>query len=200
MPGISEMTYDTIAQGDNTQGGVIAQFYLHPVYMRRKSEEEGRPIYEDFVYIRKIIPGNDKEIVERKATEEDHREWPRQWTAFQESKEQPISGTPINQASFLTPSWVSTCKHLNIMTVEALANLPDPAINKLGMGGREIINHAQTYLKSAEGSARFLELENENKELKTQVEKLQETLQEIMEPVKKKTAPKKRAKEKEVDE
>jgi len=86
------------------------------------------------------------------------------------------------------------------LTVEALANLPDPAINKLGMGGREIINQAQTYLKSAEGSARFLELENENKELKTQVEKLQETLQEIMEPVKKKTAPKKRAKEKEVDE
>ena len=100
MPGITDMTFDTISQGDNTQGGVIAQFYLHPVYMRRKSEEEGRPIYEDFVYIRKIIPGNDKEIVERKATEEDHREWHRQWSAFQESKTQPISGTPINQASF----------------------------------------------------------------------------------------------------
>lgn len=200
MPGITDMTFDTISQGDNTQGGVIAQFYLHPVYMRRKSEEEGRPIYEDFVYIRKIIPGNDKEIVERKATEEDHREWHRQWSAFQESKKQPISGTPINQASFLTPSWISTCKHLNIMTVEALANLPDPAINKLGMGGREIINQAITYLKSAEGSSRFLAMENENKRLQTQVEKLQETLQEIMEPVKKKTAPKKRAKEKEVDE
>lgn len=171
-----------IQQGNNyrvqhgTDAGLFVQFYLEAIKDEEATIKQGRPIFNDREYI-KIIPVGDKNTVVCEPVSEDHKmRWPSQYAAFKNQQHQPQEGTPIDQWPPLTKSQVMMFKAANVHTVEQLSNVSDTNLANLGMGARELREKAITYLKSAEGSAPALALQQQLNEAMKQIEALKNQL------------------------
>src|SRR5580692_3058969 len=80
-------------------GGARAQhaiFYNKSVHNPKKSQEHGRPVFDDHIYVRVAPPGERLNVVDRPATQQDKRIWPMQWAAFEQNKDQTPEGTPVD--------------------------------------------------------------------------------------------------------
>lgn len=155
---------------------VIPSFHLKAVYLKKKSEEAGRPIYEDREYVQILIPGNKTEMPDVPVNEQHKERWPEQYKRFKAKQQQVHEGTPLEQWPQMTPARVSALKDSNIFTVEQLSSLPDSQANAVGPDFQTMKAKAKAYLDSADGAAsherveqlesRIRELEAENVELK----------------------------------
>lgn len=126
-------------------------FYKRPVLHGFESEQARRPVYYNANYVRIIRPG-ERDVVDREATEVDAMRWPRQWQAFQNEQAQVPDGTPIEVMYPQDPALCLEMKRLAIHTVEQLANLGEPGIQRLGMGARDRVHQAKAFLEAAKGA------------------------------------------------
>lgn len=135
------------------------RFYLRPVYMRFDSEKQGNPVYKDVEYVEIHVPGEIKNIVDRKVRDADKERWRPQYAAFkaQESKE---FGTPIHNLPNLHPSQIALMQHINIRSIEDLASLTDSGLETLGPGARELQKMAVAYLEAPKDRDNRLAAEN----------------------------------------
>jgi len=140
------------------------EFYTDAIENKRKSIDAGRPIFEDVEMVRVKIAGDPKNTFVSPANAECGRDretgdiitykdrFPEHYRFFADHKGAAVIGTPLAEVSWLTASKVQELKALNIMTVEALAQLDGSNLQRLGMGGRELKNQATAWLDKAEGS------------------------------------------------
>lgn len=154
--------------------GLLVTFFTQPVQNRYKSQIEGRPVFDAVPFVRIRIAGSNSTEVERKVKEEDKKRWPEAWAAYQRREQGVVGGTPINQWPELNVVQVAELKALNIMTVEALAELSDAGISKLGTGGRDLVKRAKQYLAGPKSTEKALRAEVA--ELKQLVSQLQAQL------------------------
>jgi hypothetical protein len=165
---------------NNGDENLFVQFFKAPVKMEYKSEQEGRPIYEERLMVRIQSPGNNNNIVEREAWDGDKLRFPKQWLQFQVKGEQAgVEGTPIEQWPALNRAQVEELRAVRFYTVESIANASDAQLQGMGMGGQGLRIKAQAYLKAAQDTAlvqkQAADLErrdSEIAELKSQVERL----------------------------
>lgn len=181
-----------------SEAGVHARFHYHPYINGRKSAEEGRPIYEDRVYVEILVAGQDKQTVNRPAQEKDKVRFAAEWAAFLNGEEARKVGTPIGQwpRMMQTPSMVKMLESVNIFTVEDVANLSDEFVPKLGMGGYKLRDEAKRFIALAKGEAQESEaakLREQNLALQKRLDDLEARLAAQAEPVRKKPGPKPRA-------
>ena len=148
-----------VAQYGN-DAGMHAEFYSEPVLMAFKSQEAGRPIYEDrnFIYITRPGAKSDLRREVRLVTDgtipTDPERFPRQWQQFQNKQEQTHSGTPLEQWPPLTKSQVLELKGAKIHSVEQLGCLPDSVLQNLGMmDARRLRDMAKVFMDKAEEGA-----------------------------------------------
>lgn len=95
--------------------------------------------------------------------------WPDQYTQFKDGKSQTADGTALEEAPFLNPSRISELRMLKIYSVEALANLDDRNIPKLGGKGYELKSLAQQYLQKRQETGandKVVEMQRELAELR----------------------------------
>jgi len=157
---------------DKENPGVFARFYVKPYELKKKSKEAGRPIYEDREYVEIRVQGDSKMVIDREVREEDRKRWARQYDAFAEGKDQPLDGTAIEQWPIISESKRKELIGAGIRTVEALAELREDIIKKLGMDTRELVKMAKAYLEKAEGMEPISRLVSEAEMLKREVESL----------------------------
>jgi cell division protein FtsB len=100
-------------------------------------------------------------VVDRPARDEDKDRWSREYDAFRRGEASPLSGTPIDQWPPLNKSQVAELRALHIMTVEALADLPDNQVQRIGIGGQSLKAKAAAWLQAAAGSAPITEMRAE---------------------------------------
>lgn len=160
------------------------------------SQKAGRPIFSESEVCDIVFAANTKtkatfpaHEAEPNATRESVKEgggvityammYNEQYRAFKAGTTQPLGGTPLSEAPFLTEAKRRELKALNIHTVEALADLDGPALKQLGMGGRELKNQATAYIRSADGSANATALAAENVSLREQMAELQAQISAI---------------------
>lgn len=158
------------------EDNVIPHFHMKAVYLKNKSEQAGRPIYEDREYVQILIPGNKTEMPDIPVNDQHKERWPDQYKRFKSKQEQVNEGTPLEEWPQMTPARVSALKDSNIFTVEQLANVPDSQAKSVGPDFQTLKKKAQGYLDSADGSVahekveqlqeRIRELEAENEELR----------------------------------
>lgn len=163
----------------NPQSGVFVQFYSEAVEIKAESEKQGRPIFKDLPHIRKMIPGDASNVVERVAKEHDIRMYPREWEIFQRQQATGHFGTPLEQWPQITRSQVKEAKYFEVHTVEQLAELSDMSCQKMGMGFAELRQKAQAYLKAAAGTAAETAQAAENQRLRDEIEALKAMVQEV---------------------
>ena len=142
-----------------------AKFYLQPMLNKFKSKQAGREIWESKEFILIIAPGQSKSEVRRPIQDQDKKNYPKEWQAFQDNKPDAVTGTPIEQLPTLDIGMAKQLKFLNIHTIEQMAAMHDAGLANIGMGAREIKTKAQAFLQknSSEVVAlrnRIAELEN----------------------------------------
>ncbi len=153
--------------------GVFPRFFVEAVEDKAASKEAGRPIFKDQEMVEVRIAGDKNNVPVFKVKDHHRERWPEAYARFQQGQEQVAEGTPLEQWAVMTRSKAEELKALGIMTVEALADLPDSAIHRIGMGARELMAQAVAFLANAEEGAQVGKLAAENVELKEQVKLLQ---------------------------
>ncbi len=156
--------------------GVFVTFYTDAVELKYESEKQGRPIFKDVPFIRKLIPGDANNIIERAAKEADFKEYPRQWKEYQLTQTTgEVIGTPLEQWPPITRAQIKELKYVECHTVEQLASMADGNALKMGSGFHALRASAIKWLESANASKQ----DEEKEALKKQVAELSETVAEI---------------------
>lgn len=170
--GIPSDLTSLIPKDDDT--GVHATFYVAKVHMGFKSREAGYPIYEDQEFVRILVKGNDKMMVERPATIEDKQRFQYQYAKFKEGESQLKSGTPLTYLPGVSPATAAEFERLNIRTVQDLAEVGDNVLDNLGVGGRTLRDRARAFVGEEPVAVRELrnELEEKDKLLTSLSERL----------------------------
>jgi len=132
--------------------GKMAVFF-HTVQIRNnyKSDLEKRPIFEERIYLKKLVPGDSTLVVDRPMRESDMEEFPIEWARFEQKKEQKSDGTPIEAWAAISDTQKAEFRALNIFTIDQFAKLPDSAGNKI-MGFNELRGKAQAFIGAAQDS------------------------------------------------
>jgi hypothetical protein len=88
------------------------------------------------------------------------------YEAWKKGNDIDIDGTPLKTWPPISPAQLASVTGLGILSVEALAEAPEEAIMRLGMGGRALVNRAQAWIKSRAGEAqKIAELQRQVAEL-----------------------------------
>lgn len=125
-------------------------------------------------YVKVLFPGDNKTEFHAEASDHYKQRWPRQYAQFKGGEAQTTPGFPLANVAWLSRSWVDTLKHaFHITTVEQLAGCDDAAIQRIGMGGRELVNKAKAHLESLSGGEAMNRLASENETLRTRLEALE---------------------------
>lgn len=105
---------------------VIPKFYREKQLNKRKSEDAGRSIYDEYDAMEFIIPGDNTTIHKERVTEEYMRRFPRQWEAYRAGLEQ-INGMPLESWYVIAnhPGLIEEMRALKIRSVEDLAGIND---------------------------------------------------------------------------
>lgn len=118
-------------------------------------------------------------------------------TAYKESREIPLEGTPVVTWPGVTPSQLKLLLDINVVTVEQLADANEETVSRIGMGGRALKQKARDFLDTAQNSGKMVEemqsLRVENEALKKQAEESANQLKELAAQVKALSAKKENA-------
>lgn len=174
----------------SVERNVFVAFYTEAIEFKFESEKAGRPIFKDIPHIRIVIPGDKNNIVERKATDDDKRKYPKAWEVFQRGEAEGMVGTPLEQWPQITRAQVKEAKYFECHTVEQMASLSETSCQKLGMGFAQLRTKAKAYLDAAAGTAQSTAQAAENDKLRNELSDLREQMklmnQQIMDSKSKK--------------
>lgn len=163
---------------DRERDEAMPHFYMRAKQHKADTEKEGRAIFHQVPYVKILVPGDNKNIVDRPVKDEHKKRWPRLWQRFEETQSNVIEGTPIDQWPFLNVAQVAEMKAMNIQSVEQLANLSDGGLEKIGMGARALQKRAQDFLKPAGENEKSLR--EENAELKQRMAEMEAKLEQAI--------------------
>jgi hypothetical protein len=135
--------------------GKMAVFF-HTVQRQNnfKTIAEKRPIFEEKIFLKKLVPGDSTLVVDRPMRETDIDEYPVEWARFQQKKEQRVAGTPIDAWAILSDTQKAEFKALHIYTIDQFAQLADSAGNKI-MGFNDLRDKAKAFIAAAQDLQMF---------------------------------------------
>jgi len=139
---------------EDNRGKMAVFFHAVQVQNNFKTMTEKRPIFEEKVFLKKLVPGDSTLVVDRPMREQDIEEYPIEWARFQQKKEQRVSGTPIDVWSVLSETQKAEFKALHIFTIDQFAQLADSVGNKI-MGFNDLRDKARAFIAAAKDSAVF---------------------------------------------
>lgn len=131
------------------QRPAIPVFFVEAVLNTFRSEQGGRPHYDDIEMVKLLIPGDKNSSPVKRVDQEDRDRYPKQYAAFKEGIEAPTEGTPLAEWPPITKSQALELAHFHIKTVEHLAQIHDGQVQKLPMGTRSLREQAKAYLDIA---------------------------------------------------
>lgn len=175
MSGIAE--YDPKDfENVNAAAGVYAKFYTRPIPNDAKTLEEGRPIFDEVVFVEIIAAGNGTNIIRRPARDTDKQRFRQAYSQFLEGAEQ-VSGTPLTEVAWITASQREELTYIKVRTLEQLAELNDQACTRIP-GLYELKRKASAWMAQAKEAAPFEALHAENAELKERLAALEKSMSE----------------------
>lgn len=154
-------------------------FCLYPLKNEAESEKAGREIFKDVEFVRIQVPGDRESIYFQPATAKHRQRFPTAYRAFKEQNAVAQQGTPIEHWPAIGRGMALTFKAAGIPTVEALTEVHDGNLDKLGNEAREWRAKARGYVANATSSAAAQKLERERQQLLDLVENLQGQIREL---------------------
>ena len=165
----TDMNNPNFAGPRNPDDLLWVEFSMRAIHNPYKSEQQGRPIFDDQLWVEIRVPGNNLLTIETPALDEHKRRFPRQWAYFQQTHaaDGQNSGTPLAQWPILRPSQIEELRALKFYTVENIAFASDEHISRVGMlAGMAPLafrERAKLYLETAQNSAMVFQNEDQIK-------------------------------------
>ena len=162
---------------------LYATFFIQPVRQGYLSEQEGRDIYKDEVFIRIKSPGDNLTEVVRKASEIDKKRFAHQWAYFNQSQDggECVTGTPVSEWAACPRSMAEEFRAKGFKTVESVANASDSQLQQM-MGGLGWRTKALAFIEQAKDSAFSQKIATENENLRGLIADLQEQIKALDKP------------------
>lgn len=157
-----------------TPSNLLIRFGVQRTLNEYKSEQEGRPIYdEDEVVAIRVIGSRDE--VSHIVTDEIRREYREQYSKWKAGHEAPVSGTPLEEWPKASSSFIDEMRLYGVRTVEELSALSDGIVSS-NPGWMTMRTQAQAWLEAAGDSAAVTRYASENEALKAQLAAMQEQI------------------------
>ena len=160
-------------------GGAKVWFELIKEQNGRKTDEEGRAIYEfiEAIYIQH--PGESVPNVKR-AKKADIAAYPAEYKLFKDGHPPcPVEGTPLSEWSMIPRSLATELEYNGIFTLEQLADLPEQyghVYAKMGPA-QEWCGKAKDELDRSKKRSTTTKIKAENKKLKAELEAVKKEVQ-----------------------
>lgn len=167
---------------DNSPANLFVEFYEDAMEIPFKSEQEGRPVYEQREFVRILVPGDATSIIETPATPEHRQQYPRQYERFKKGLKDVVDGTPLAMWPPVNKSQIKEAAFFEVRTVEQLAELSDANCRQMGMGYIELRSKAKAWLLAAKDSAVVTRQAAENDRLQSEIEALKEQIAQLAAP------------------
>lgn len=147
-------------QPDKGDENLRVSFSNFPHFNEEASNKEGRPIFDEKVYVTIIVPGQ-TDIVHRVAWSKDFNRFPKQYAAFKTNQNQDAaSGTPLKVLPWIQQNQVKELEYFNCFTVEQLANMPDATIGRF-MALQSLKQRAKDFLETAKDASHLTKMRSE---------------------------------------
>lgn len=161
------------------EGDVFPIFTREAVHNETKSLAAGRPMFDTVEHLQIIIPGDPGASPVRIVSEEDKVRFAQAYERFKREEEHVFDGTILESWSMLNKAQVAGLKAMGIHTLEALANISDGNLPRLGMGGMMLRDQARAVLETAKVGHVPARLVQENAQLRTQIDTMGQTISEL---------------------
>ena len=165
----------------------------------RRSVDLGYRVTKDVDMVHVMQPGS-KDCVEIGAVawltsiksrmlEQAYNCYPQEWVtafhgayeAWKTGQEPPLVGTSVKEWAFLSPSQAQNLIALRIITIEDVAAMTEEAMQRFGMGGRDLREKARKWIADHEVAGN---LADENEALRAQLAALSARVAELESPPK----------------
>jgi hypothetical protein len=161
---------------------LYVEFYEDALEIPFRSEQEGRPVYEQREFVRIMVPGDSTNIIEVPVTQGHKEQFPKQYARFKEGLKDVVEGTPLKMWPVINRSQVKEAEYFEVRSVEQLAELSDNICKRMGMGYMELRGKARAWLLSAKDSSVVTRQAAENDRLQAEIELLKTQIAELATP------------------
>ena len=133
------------------RGKMAVFFHAVQVQHNFKTAQEKRPIFQERIFLKKLVPGDNTLTIDRPMREQDIEDYPVEWARFEQKKEETVPGTPIEVWSAVSETQKAEFKALNLFTIDQFAQLSDIVGNKI-MGFNDLRDKARAFIAAAQDS------------------------------------------------
>jgi hypothetical protein len=165
---------------NNADSRLAIKFEKREVQNADRTLEEGRPIFEEQIFIKIVVPGDALSEIDRKVRDEDKNRFPIQWANFMNriGDEASYSGTSLKEWPLITSSQAEELRGIKFHTVESIAMATDHSIQKLGMlagmSPHTFRDKAKAFLKMAKEGADVASREEEINKLREENDRIRQ--------------------------
>jgi hypothetical protein len=162
----------------NPDSRLAVKFYKRPVKLENESIAQGRPIFQEFDFIKILVPGDALTEIDTYVSEGHKTRFPIQWANYmnRQGSEIGFSGTPITEWPQISVSQAEELKGIKFHTVESIAHASDQQLQKIGMiagmSPHNFRERAKTFLNLASESADICKREEELAQLREENAKI----------------------------
>ena len=162
----------------NPDSRLAVKFYKRPVKLEDESIAQGRPIFQEFDFIKILVPGDALTEIDTYVSEGHKTRFPIQWANYmnRQGSEIGFSGTPITEWPQISVSQAEELKGIKFHTVESIAHASDQQLQKIGMiagmSPHNFRERAKTFLNLASESADISKREEELAQLREENAKI----------------------------
>ena len=177
----------------NPDSRLAVKFYKRPVELKNESIAQGRPIFQEFDFIKILVPGDALTEIDTYVSDAHKTRFPIQWANYmnRQGSEESFSGTPITEWPQVSASQAEELKGIKFHTVESVAHCSDQQLQKIGMiagmSPHNFRERAKTFLNLASETAdiskreeELAQLKEENAKIKAETEAKLSQMQEQM--------------------
>ena len=148
---------------ESNRGKMAVFFHAVQVQNNFKTALEKRPIFEEKIFLKKLVPGDNTLTIDRPMREQDMEDFPVEWARYEQKKEAAVPGTTIEVWNVISETQKAEFKALNIFTIDQFAQLSDIAGNRI-MGFNDLRDKARAFIAAAEDSQMFDKIRAETDE------------------------------------
>lgn len=159
-----------------------------------KSQELGRRVTKDVDFAFIMQPGSKDQVervaeewlasIKQKAIDATADAYPDEWVkafhdkykAWKDGHDAPLNGTSVKEWAYLSPAQAENFISMGLLCIEDVAAMTEDAMNRFGMGARELREKAREWLQGQKSAS---SLADENKELRKQLADLTARLSEL---------------------
>jgi len=139
---------------ESNRGKMAVFFHAVQVQNNFLTAQEKRPIFQERIFLKKLVPGDNTLTIDRPMREQDIEDYPVEWARFEQKKEATVAGTPIEVWNAISETQKAEFKALNIFTIDQFAQLADIAGNKI-MGFNDLREKARKFIAASQDSEIF---------------------------------------------